>query len=907
MGELVKKPDGKLPYGTYIDDEGRQFAVLYIHPDSPVSGGGGGVTTNISTTRDASQVNILSSSGTDGSITAATTSLAGVMTAAQCTKLTALITDAISASEKGANGGVAPLDGSGKIPSVYLPAGMDDIVEYANLAAFPGTGLTGTLYLAIDSLLMYRWSGSAYVALPSGSPGSTDSVVEGSTNRYFTEARVRASLLTGLSTASATDVAATDSVLTGFGKLQAKFTAIAQTIRDTLLTGFTTASAAAVTATDSVVIAFGKLQAQMNLKANADTPTFTGTLTADGAQVIPPSTMAGNSINIAKMRNTKTLAATATLSFSATPSVPGQIWGLELTNSTGTAFAVPIPSVWSRAKNAFITSIMLPANGHLDVYFKYDGVNTNISGESGGLNNFSASADPTSSDDNTKGYEPGSIIINGSKVFINLTNGTGTATWSTDLAAVGGGGVTDGVKGDITVSGSGTVYTVAPEVIDDRVAALLVAGTNVTLSYNDAGNALTINATPGGGGGDMTLSGTQTITGAKTFNAGTALLGGSTSGAITLQAPAAAGSGTVTFPATGTLATLAGTETLTNKTLTTPTVNGGTVAGLTAFAIRSTGAAFDLSFTTASALTANRSLAFSIGDANRTITMAGNLSFAGAFTQAGAFTTTLTVTANTSVTLPTAGTLATTTAAETFTNKTLTAPVINGGTAGALTSFGIRSTGAAFDLIQATANVFTANRTLSWNIGDANRSIAMAGNLAFAGAFSTVGAFALTLTTTAATDVTLPTTGTLATLAGAEKFTNKQRGHAIPATDNTYVGDTLDGILTGAAIAQWQTVYLNSSGAWVLADSDGSSTFPCRGIAVAAAASGAAASILENGIARNNAWTWTPGAPIWLSTTPGGMTQTAPATGTQASPVGYALTATSIRVRITDDYFTVGA
>jgi hypothetical protein len=37
------------------------------------------------------------------------------------------------------------------------------------------------------------------------------------------------------------------------------------------------------------------------------------------------------------------------------------------------------------------------------------------------------------------------------------------------------------------------------EAVDDRVAALLVAGANVTLSYNDAGNALTISAAGGGG------------------------------------------------------------------------------------------------------------------------------------------------------------------------------------------------------------------------------------------------------------------------------------------------------------------------------------------------------------------------------------------------------------------------
>jgi vancomycin permeability regulator SanA len=37
------------------------------------------------------------------------------------------------------------------------------------------------------------------------------------------------------------------------------------------------------------------------------------------------------------------------------------------------------------------------------------------------------------------------------------------------------------------------------EQIDDRVAALLVAGTNITLTYNDGANTLTIDASGGGG------------------------------------------------------------------------------------------------------------------------------------------------------------------------------------------------------------------------------------------------------------------------------------------------------------------------------------------------------------------------------------------------------------------------
>lgn len=50
----------------------------------------------------------------------------------------------------------------------------------------------------------------------------TDMLAEGVTNKYFTEARVRAALLTGLSLASSADVVATDSILAAIGKLQAQ-------------------------------------------------------------------------------------------------------------------------------------------------------------------------------------------------------------------------------------------------------------------------------------------------------------------------------------------------------------------------------------------------------------------------------------------------------------------------------------------------------------------------------------------------------------------------------------------------------------------------------------------------------------------------------------------------------------
>lgn len=98
---------------------------------------------------------------------------------------------------------------------------------------------------------------------------------------------------------------------------------------------------------------------------------------------------------------------------------------------------------------------------------------------------------------------------------------------------------------------------------------------------------------------------------------------------------------------------------------------------------------------------------------------------------------------------------------DTLTNKTLTAPAINGGTHTAITGLGIRSTGAAFDLTMASAEVLTAGRTLNWVVGDGARTITLGGNITTTGAFAMSGAFGLTLTVTGATSVTFPTSGTL--------------------------------------------------------------------------------------------------------------------------------------------------
>lgn len=50
----------------------------------------------------------------------------------------------------------------GYIPASQLPSFVDDVLEYANLAAFPVSGEAGKLYIALDTNLVYRWTGSTY-------------------------------------------------------------------------------------------------------------------------------------------------------------------------------------------------------------------------------------------------------------------------------------------------------------------------------------------------------------------------------------------------------------------------------------------------------------------------------------------------------------------------------------------------------------------------------------------------------------------------------------------------------------------------------------------------------------------------------------------------------------------------
>ena len=95
-----------------------------------------------------------------------TVALAAYVTTTQMnTAINNKVKDYIPLSQKGVANGVVPLDGNALISSLYLPSYVDDVLEFDSISAFPATGERGKIYVALDSNLTYRWTGSQYTEI----------------------------------------------------------------------------------------------------------------------------------------------------------------------------------------------------------------------------------------------------------------------------------------------------------------------------------------------------------------------------------------------------------------------------------------------------------------------------------------------------------------------------------------------------------------------------------------------------------------------------------------------------------------------------------------------------------------------------------------------------------------------
>jgi len=124
-----------------------------------------------------------------------------------------------------------------------------------------------------------------------------------------------------------------------------------------------------------------------------------------------------------------------------------------------------------------------------------------------------------------------------------------------------------------------------------------------------------------------------------------------------------------------------------------------------------------------------------------------------------------------------------------------------------------------------------------------------------------------------------------------------------PDADHSVTGPYTDTFNAGETVTAFAAVSMKSDGEWHYADADETGTVDRTflGVSLEAGTDGNPLEVaLSGSFVRDDTWNWTVGGAIYVGTTPGQLTQTAPsATDNEVRVVGYAVSADVMRVEPT--------
>lgn len=454
---------------------------------------GGTGSTNLTTTAAPTTVTINSDTGTDAVIAAADGTNAGLLLPAEKTKLSGIATGAT------ANSPDATLVNRANHTGTQLAATISDFAEAVDdrvgALLVAGSNITLNYNDASNTLTISAAGGAGATNLTTtaapttvtiNSDTGTDAIIaaaDGTNAGLFLPAEK--SKLAGIAagaTANATDSALRDRSTHTGTQPSTSLTAVVET-RSTF--PYT------VVASDNGKVLLLNSASAANVTVNGSLGAgFSCTFVQVGAGRI--TFLEGSGVTLENFSNLFTTSG---------PYAPVSLipMGLDIYNLAGSVGLLSeLPELAETIDDRVATLLVAGTNVTLNYNDASNTLTINASG--GGATNLTTTAAPTT------------VTINsdtGTDAVIAAADGTNAGLFlpaeKTKLAGIATGATAN--SSDATLldranhTGTQTASTISDfaEAVDDRVGALLVAGTNITLNYNDAANTLTISATGGGG------------------------------------------------------------------------------------------------------------------------------------------------------------------------------------------------------------------------------------------------------------------------------------------------------------------------------------------------------------------------------------------------------------------------